>query len=176
MNIWLTIPLAFVFMHLSTYWIHRWLHATEQREHEAHHWEIYPPSNFLSYRYENPSHWATLYQFLVYGGPVALAFLAVSYWLGWAPALHGLGSCLALGFADQYLHDAVHIRGHWLERFSWFRRLRLLHVTHHLDPESNYGICLFFADRVFRTYNDHVGASIETLAEDTQRARQLSSR
>jgi sterol desaturase/sphingolipid hydroxylase (fatty acid hydroxylase superfamily) len=52
-----------------------------------------------------------------------------------------------------HMHTAFHVRKHCLWRFKWFRRIARLHDIHHYD-NCNYGICLFFMDRIFGTYKD----------------------
>lgn len=38
------------------------------------------------------------------------------------------------------MHRAMHVSGHRLGRFGWFRALRSLHVQHHIDTATNLGI------------------------------------
>ena len=52
-----------------------------------------------------------------------------------------------------HMHSAFHVRKHCLWRFRWFRRIARLHDIHHHD-NCNYGICLFFMDRIFGTYKE----------------------
>lgn len=136
------------------YCIHRLLHkpwfGALNRAHMTHHLRLYPPQDFLSdgsYRSAGADN--TVYRFLV----PALVLAGILLWLlplwAWLVVAFELA---ALGWANSYVHDATHIRGHWLERFWIYRRWRALHLVHHVDMTKNYGIVTFFADRAVGTY------------------------
>ena len=68
-----------------------------------------------------------------------------------------LGGLVYAKFAVQYFHRAFHLPHHWLQNYTWFRNLTHLHDIHHYE-NANYGIVLFFMDRVFGTYTKEVPA------------------
>tara|TARA_R110002153_G_scaffold273288_1_gene443674 strand:- start:1171 stop:1671 length:501 start_codon:yes stop_codon:yes gene_type:complete len=50
-----------------------------------------------------------------------------------------------------YIHSAYHIEAHWLNGYSWFRRDKRIHMQHHADPKTNYGIATHFTDEIMGT-------------------------
>jgi hypothetical protein len=118
-----------------------------RRLHSIHHWQIYPPNQFFGPEKETDwqsgdhtssfsSHEALLY--LLIASQAALAFcfgekpLAVGFALLFA---------IAFGYFGMLLHRSFHIRGHWLERFSWFHVLRSVHYVHHIkSTRHNYAV------------------------------------
>ena len=51
-----------------------------------------------------------------------------------------------------YIHSAYHIPNHWLNQYKWFKRDKRIHLQHHINPRSNYGIASHFNDIIFGTY------------------------
>lgn len=51
-----------------------------------------------------------------------------------------------------YVHSAYHIPNHWLNKYSWFRIDKKIHLQHHVNPWKNYGIASHFSDVIFGTY------------------------
>lgn len=47
---------------------------------------------------------------------------------------------LGLQIVSTYLHDQFHIRGSWLERYSWFLRRRYRHFYHHGHLQKNMSL------------------------------------
>ncbi len=119
--------------------------------HLIHHEVLYPPGDFLSATYRGPQSWrqSSTVAFL----PYLLFLCALAFVL--LPNGHALlasAVMLVVGRLDSDLHDALHVRGAWLERFRWFRHLRALHLEHHLDTGTNLGIHCFLWDRLRRTF------------------------
>ena len=110
--------------------------------HWVHHERDYPvhslrPAGEAGYRRAGAWTW-----FVLGGAAGALMFALLP--LDWALPL-AAGSFLYAWGVISCLHDAFHVRGHWLERFAWFRRIRRLHDIHHWQP-GNYGILFFWMD------------------------------
>jgi len=63
---------------------------------------------------------------------------------------------LIFGYLSNYLHDAFHIRNHWLNYVptikTVFKHWTLLHWIHHWDTSKNYGIFFLGFDRIFGTF------------------------
>jgi hypothetical protein len=117
----------------------------------AHH-ELYGrPEEFLSDVYRSPpaSRNSVLY-FAAFLGGLAVLLVAV---LPWQVAMLLVIEGLLLAWANSYLHDGLHVRGFWLERFRWFGGLRRLHRQHHRDMTTNFGIYAWLWDRAFRTFD-----------------------
>lgn len=127
---------------------HRALHDPRSgplfRQHSRHHVQNYPRHRPATPRY------------LADGGVAqevslslcALAILLGSALLGTPPGT--LFGC-ALGFAGLlvgggYLHRAMHTQPTPLARYRWFRDLRALHLRHHIDARSNFGIVEYGVD------------------------------
>lgn len=123
--------------------------------HLRHHM-LYPPSDFESVRYRGAGWKSTVFSL---GTVVALLVLATLYAasrLGFSGAELGAAAAFAavLGWAHNYVHDAFHVRGHWLGRFAAFRRLKALHRVHHKHVRKNLGIIWMDWDRAFGTIRD----------------------
>ena len=52
---------------------------------------------------------------------------------------------------ENYVHEAVHTRGHFLQRYAWFRHIRAMHREHHRRPSTNLGFCDPVHDAVLGT-------------------------
>ncbi len=65
-----------------------------------------------------------------------------------------LGEALVVGYLHDWVHQAFHLRGHWLGSYRWFQALQALHFTHHRDARVNLGILSFVWDKVMKTYTD----------------------
>lgn len=50
-----------------------------------------------------------------------------------------------------YVHSAYHIEDHWLNQYNWFQHDKRIHMLHHTNPYTNYGIATHFSDEIFST-------------------------
>lgn len=149
----LAVVMAYVTTNLLGYWTHRWLHATKteaRASHDYHH-ETYPVHDFWDEEYRHPP--AEKEQIIFYTVP-GFIIVGLAFWLfSWQLAVTIIAATAVSGRLNQYVHDSIHINGHWLERFSWFWRLRNIHMLHHYAPyKINLGILSFWPDRVFGSY------------------------
>lgn len=151
----------FISLFISTFFghaIHWSLHqrwsGVFNRAHLEHHLSLYPPGKLVSDRYRQAMwfHRGTLLftppLIVILGAACGLLWLvSAPLWLACvlSPVLVGYG------LANDYVHDSTHIRKHWLNRFSWYKRVRKLHFIHHRDMTVNYGVITFIWDRVFGT-------------------------
>ncbi len=167
-----------VFAEFVGYWLHILLHSDKirwlSRAHMIHHLVIYAP--------DKPQRQSTEYLRSTYGRASVLG-LGLE-WLGpvfvilavLLPTLRLLevraaaqaafvAAALAWGaLMFWYMHDAMHLRGFWMESSpfwsAWFLRARRRHDIHHMDLDDdglirqNFGICLFGFDRLFGTFSD----------------------
>lgn len=143
----------------ASYFIHWTMHQPWSgpfyRSHMQHHLVHYPVGHFFSLDRYRSSGWSSGWLTFT---PVMLAVGAGVYILlgtlhidaGFRCAL--IGFLGIVGWMHGYVHDAFHVRLHWLGRFRWFRRLRVLHGPHHVDMNKNLGILWFTWDRIFRTF------------------------
>lgn len=127
---------------------HRALHDPRSgplfRQHSRHHVQNYP-----RHRPATP-------HYLADGGAaqeVSLAVCALAILLGSALLGTPPGTLIgcALGFAGllvggAYLHRAMHTQPTPLARYRWFADLRALHLRHHIDARSNFGIVEYGVD------------------------------
>lgn len=123
--------------------------------HMNHHVKQYPPKNMFSigkYRSSGlDSGWLTftppiaLFALLLIGG---LRLCGMS----WVYQAIVAVEFAVLGFLHGYVHDAIHVKGHWMERLPGFRMLRRAHTIHHLAVNRNLGIFWFGWDRVLGSY------------------------
>jgi len=138
------------------YAIHLVLHQPEMgklhQTHNDHHHQKYSPEDYLSKKYR---HVAGGNKPILYYTPPALTIVALSF--VFLPTL--LASIFTvelaiLAWANDWLHTQLHIEDHWLERYSWFWRLRDLHWHHHVNEDKNLGIFSWFTDKVVGTFQE----------------------
>ena len=159
---------------LMGYLLHRLMHSERfpvlSRAHMIHHLYLYGPDQAMrAPEYKNATNgrfslgnvgmeWllpsatilALSWLFLwVFGVPPYYQLIVLSTLLAWPL------------FMFSYLHDRMYLENFWMERTPilniWFKKARRLHDVHHrsLSDEGrmnrNFGIGLFFFDRVFGT-------------------------
>lgn len=145
---------------LFGYVVHRAIHRDDaarfNRSHMTHHEKLYPVSDYYSDSYRSAGKDTTFLTFAVASIPLLLC-PAIAYKLSLltgAQAIFVTIEALAVGFAHDYLHDAFHIRNHFLSKFNWFQKMNGRHFRHHENMQSNFGIFSFFWDRIFGTLDD----------------------
>lgn len=153
MGILLALLVGFFVFEAAGYGVHRFLHhpwsGPLNQAHLNHHLTQYPPERFLSTKYRSAGGDSTLIPFAV--GGVVLAGLL--FWLlPWTYALALVVELAVVGWANNYVHDATHVREHRLSRYNWFKRWRNLHRVHHAEMTRNFGIVTFFTDKALKTY------------------------
>jgi sterol desaturase/sphingolipid hydroxylase (fatty acid hydroxylase superfamily) len=159
---------------LIGYWLHRLMHGGAiqflSRSHMKHHLVLYGPrQNQRSAHYHDATD-----RRLSLGNIGAEWLIPAAVFLGLTLAIFHFFhvrwfyqavyhiSTLSWSFLMfSYLHDAMHIRGIWLEKNrwlkNWFAGTRRRHDIHHCRINSrglmdtNFGIGLFIFDRLFGT-------------------------
>jgi sterol desaturase/sphingolipid hydroxylase (fatty acid hydroxylase superfamily) len=176
MAIALNIVLACVYAEFVGYWLHVLLHSEKigylSRNHMIHHLLIYGPdkpqrqsTEYLGSTFDRAGVAGIGLEWL---GPIVLllAVTAASL-MGWGLGAGGAalfcGVALLWGLTTfWYMHDAMHLRGFWMEGSAswlrhWFLSARRRHDIHHMDltddgrMSRNFGICFFGFDRLFGT-------------------------
>lgn len=125
------------------------------RKHFNHHFLQYPPTDLLSDTYRSPGKDNSVFLFAICFAPFVLTALLLTIF---QVIPLGIGIMVfiemaIIGFANDSLHDAFHIRKTFWSKFWFFKRLRRLHFLHHLDTQKNFGIFSFTWDRIFGSYN-----------------------
>lgn len=158
----LTALISFFISSLFGYVVHRALHSEWtgrlNKKHMTHHLLLYPPTDYLSDKYRDAGGDNTVYIF----GAAAIPLVATPIVLGvmgiipLSLVITALVVMGLMGFLHSYLHDAFHIRNHWILRVPVlgviFSKWVKLHYLHHVDMQKNFGIFLFHWDHVFRTF------------------------
>jgi sterol desaturase/sphingolipid hydroxylase (fatty acid hydroxylase superfamily) len=141
--------LAFDLIGYSVHWLmHRRWSGSLYRAHQAHH-RLYTPKHPTSPAYHHPGKDSTAIRFTIL---VVAAIVAAFLLLPLKIALILGAEWGSFGIATNIIHDATHLHHSWLDSFGWFRRLRTLHFMHHANQKKNYGIILFWSDRVLGSY------------------------
>jgi len=158
----ITIIASFFVSSLFGYLVHRMLHQTWagilHQKHMTHHITLYPPSDYLSEEYRYAGKDNTTITFAIAAIPVVAApiILGLIGWISLPLVLISLTIMGLMGFLHSYLHDAFHIKNHWLNKVpiinNMFLRWNILHYYHHIDMSSNFGIFVFHWDYVFFTF------------------------
>ena len=136
----------------------RWLCPPMYKVHMYHHWQVYPPSRFLSRVYTNDKEGRTNLGSVLHDGPLYVGMggnvLALYLWgmIDIYGGAAGFATYAFVGSFANWLHHAFHIEGHFVERFVYFHDLRALHYTHHQGTaRHNYGFLDFSGDTVTGT-------------------------
>jgi len=158
----LTALITFLVGNLFGYFVHKSLHAKWTgrfyQAHKTHHFKLYPPSDYVSDKYRNAGKDNTLFIFAAAAVPLFLLpiILGVFHILPLSLVITSLLIMSIMSFLHSYLHDAFHIRNHWLYKVPCikilFARWVYLHWLHHVDTSKNYGIFLFFLDKRLSTF------------------------
>lgn len=154
---WIKVLLSLIFGFFFTetvgYFFHRFLHSKKSgklgKAHLTHHVKLYPPWDLYSKEYRDAGADSTTLRFLVAGIIVGVIILATTPWWFGIPVAFDLAF---IGWVNDYVHGAVHVKPHFLDRFKWFKHLQAMHVTHHLHVQKNFGILTFTADRLMKTH------------------------
>ena len=154
--------ITFFIASLFGYVVHRSLHQSWtgrfHQAHMTHHLRLYPPEDYVSDTYRNAGKDNTV---LIFGAAAIPLFAGVILLgvFGILPVslmITALTVMVVMSFLHSYLHDAFHIRNHWLHRMPiigmWFSRWTHIHWLHHVRMGTNYGIFLFHWDHAFHTY------------------------
>ena len=158
----ITALVAFFVSSLFGYVVHRSLHqpwtGRLNKKHMTHHLILYPPTNYLSEEYRQAGKDNTVITFTIAAMPLVIIPILLGV-LGILPLSLVITTLIVMGFmgfAHDQLHDAFHIRNHFLTRIPGVRNIfaywNQLHYLHHIDMQKNFGIFLFHWDHVFRTY------------------------
>jgi sterol desaturase/sphingolipid hydroxylase (fatty acid hydroxylase superfamily) len=158
MAILLTILISYLVTTLFGHVVHWSLHQSwtgaVNRSHMTHHLKLYPPSDYLSDVYRQAGKDSTPKFFILAALPLIIT-PPILWAVGILPlsvmiiimAMEGL-----MGFLHNYLHDAFHIRNHWLTSLPIFNYWVKMHYQHHVDMQANFGIFSFHWDRIFGSY------------------------
>jgi len=170
----LAISISIGLAELVGYVLHRIMHSERfpsfSKAHMIHHMELYRPTQAMrTAKYEDATN-----------GRAALGNIGMEWVIPSAAILSlSLLTMLAMHvewkyqaivvlsllgwpiFMFSYLHDRMHLHNFWMERAPflniWFTNARRLHDIHHHSlndsgrMDRNYGIGLFFFDRLFGT-------------------------
>ncbi len=147
----LLILASFIVAETAGYGVHKFMHIIRSKAHFEHH-TLYPTGAYLTdTAYQGPSNLSARLQDVMYAVPGVLYTAAVWYYFGLAAFLVALSVVLFNAYASQYLHNAFHVRGHRLERFDAFWRMRITHWVHHTE-DRNFGIISNFTDYFTGSY------------------------
>ncbi len=118
------------------------------RGHTLVHHQIYHGENFLAKTKGRPPHvmlrWYAFPGMLLFHVPI-LAFLQ---WItGWPIFWGAIAGATVYFVGYEYTHYLMHVpRGHFVERFRWFRFLREHHRLHHKYMLRNLNVFIPLAD------------------------------
>jgi len=153
--------LSIVVGSLVGYFVHRALHkpwaGPLYKGHMEHHLEVYPKDRLTSETYELKKWY---HSGPVLFTPAAIVLILLGGLTCWIVGVSLVdfaafaGGLVAFGFLNDYVHDSMHLRRHWLQRFRYYRKLRRLHFMHHVDMTRNFGIVAMQWDDVFKTKSD----------------------
>lgn len=144
-----------LFGYVVHYSFHQKWTGRYHNSHMVHHQKLYPPSRYLSEAYLEPGKDNTAKFFIIAGLPlILLPILLVAFHIISLPIfITAMISMAIIGIPHDTLHDAFHIKHHWLRRFRWFEHMTDLHYQHHLgNMQTNFGIYWFGWDKLLGTF------------------------
>lgn len=157
-----TAILTFLIASLFGYVVHRGLHqywaGRFNKAHMTHHLSLYPPNQFLSDEYRSAGKDDSFRTFLLMAIPLIVlpCLLLLLKFITLGMMITAMVMMGIIGFLHSYLHDAFHIRNHFLERLPLlgkaFENWRRLHYLHHINLQTNFGIFCFWWDRLLKTF------------------------
>jgi len=139
LSVFVAIILGYFFTQFAGYWIHRVLHDHRSgimyRSHKTHHEKLYPPEDFLSKSYRNVP---VKDRPIIYYG-IAAVFSSTAFFLLFPAVIAAVltGMIVFIAWLNDWIHEKIHIKGHWLEMCNWFWKIRELHFHHHEDEKKN---------------------------------------
>jgi len=162
-----------IFSEFVGYWLHRLIHSGKieylSTNHMEHHLREYGPrmsQRTENYKLSNVAAFGSLgLEWWIPISAVAVSSFVLFLLLGLSLKFTSVMMIMAilwgvLMFA--YMHDALHIKGVWMLKdtglFRWFKETRRLHNIHHIQindegrMDCNFGICMFWMDKLFGTY------------------------
>jgi sterol desaturase/sphingolipid hydroxylase (fatty acid hydroxylase superfamily) len=149
---------ALTFLGYVSHWcFHRPWSGRFYKSHLSHHFKLYPPSDFYSDKYRDAGKDNTTLLFTLVFSPLILAAIAITVF-HIVPLVIGiiiLAEMAIFGAANNSLHDSFHIKKTFWHRFKFFHKLIGLHLEHHKNIKTNYGIFNFTFDRLFKTFKQH---------------------
>lgn len=154
----LVICLTFLLTSFIAYIIH-WLFHQKwmgrfHKSHMNHHTIQYPANNFYSDKYRSPGKDDTAVLFVLFFSPIIASIILLT-------ALNVISilfcfimivEMILIGLLNDKLHDHFHLNKTFLNKFSYFQKLRKLHYNHHLDMSKNFSIYWFFFDKLFGSF------------------------
>jgi len=143
--------LGFFLFEAVIYGSHRLMHCRWTgplwRSHHLHH-QLYNPRHPATEQFQAVGWRSFRFRAIIFVIVVGLLFTLLPIGLAF-PLLIEISLLAAL---SDYIHDATHTIGHWLEAFGWYRKLRIEHWVHHYNAKKNFGILTFFFDRAKGSY------------------------
>lgn len=157
----LVLALSVVVGSLVGYFVHRAIHhkwtGPLYRGHMEHHLELYPPGRMTTDSYEVAKWYNSGPVLFTPAAVLLIGLIGLAFWLLGVHLQHFVEfsvGLVAFGFLNDYVHDSMHLRRHWLQRFRFYRNLRRLHFKHHVDMTKNFGIVAMQWDDVFKTKSE----------------------
>lgn len=137
------------------YFMHRPIFPLKDafRGHMEHH-QLYRGDHRFDARGAGHSHGVAL-RWYAFPGMLLLhmPLFALAQWATGLPVFWGAVAACVVYFAGyEYTHYLMHVpKGHYVERFGWFRFIREHHRLHHLHMRCNYNVFIPFADACLGT-------------------------
>lgn len=158
MTIILVVLATFLITTLLGYLFHRALHqpwmGSLYRAHKTHH-TLYISDDFTSDQYRSAGSDNTMWAFILFAIPIVIGTVVLIA-LNVVPLFYGLltlGEMSLIGIGFDRLHDAFHLNHTRWSRLPGYQTLKELHRVHHREDHSNFGVLVFWWDRIFGTFN-----------------------
>lgn len=156
------ITITWAFGTLWGYLTHRAIHQRWAgplfKQHLFHHVRHYPTHDFTSDVYRQGEKDSSVYIFLLVCIPIGFIPLGLWYFgvISLAAMIVSLVNMAIIGFLNSWIHDAFHLKNHFLGKIPvikiFYNHLVHKHYLHHKYVQSNLGIFSFSWDKIFKTY------------------------
>lgn len=140
--------------YLFHYVLHQRWSGPFYRAHMNHHLKKYPHTDFFSETYRDAGKDNTVFLFTIAFSPliVLATLLTITETISIMHGVFILSQMAILGWLNNSIHDACHLKISMWDKFPFFERIRTIHFIHHYDMAKNFGIFSFEWDFVFRTF------------------------
>lgn len=149
----LIVVITIIFGEVTSYWHHRLFgHKINQlpRETHRHHHVLWQKQGRVlsTHRAYEDFVW-------VFGALILLG-LSLSWFKPGTHVYFTLMLFFVFSLYKAWVHAAYHTPDHFLNKYQFFQRWKMLHHLHHLDSSCNYSLSWFKVDQWFGTFRENV--------------------
>lgn len=156
MNIGFYIPTAWCIYHTMEYFLHRFSHNPKSgyiyKIHKKHHTIHYPITKLISDKYKTDYTYGISDGLLAHSPPVIIILGYFYLFLDYKSFINLSSLILYFSYISDYFHTHIHTKNTWLNKYSWFLKMREIHFNHHKNTTKNFNVMDTTIDKIYNTY------------------------